>query len=74
MAAAKLTASDAVMRVVAVGLALTGITMFVCGIAMFWGPLRQVLAAPVVMALGVAVYVGGRAGWWIVEEGRRTRP
>ncbi|WP_392971244.1 hypothetical protein [Streptomyces sp. LN245] len=73
MTAARLTASDVIMRVVAVGASLTGIGVFVCGVAMFWGPPREVLAAPVVMVLGVMMYVGGRTGWWIVEEDRRRR-
>lgn len=35
---------------------------------MFWGPLRQVLLAPVMMALGVAAYVAARALWWTVKQ------
>ncbi|MER5903067.1 hypothetical protein ABT150_23660 [Streptomyces mirabilis] len=73
MATGRLTASDVVMRVVAVGLALTGVAMVVVGIAMFWGPLRQVLAAPVVVLMGVAAYIGGRAAWWIVDQDVQAR-
>jgi Na+/melibiose symporter-like transporter len=74
MTTGRLAASDVVMRVVSIGLALTGVAMFVAAITMFWGPLRQVLAAPVFMALGVMVYIGGRVAWWIVEQDRRARP
>lgn len=74
MTAGRLTPYDIYRRVMATVIALTGVAVFVVGVAMFWGPLRQVLAAPVAMALGVMVYVGGRTMWWFVEEDLRARP
>ncbi|WP_330328159.1 hypothetical protein [Streptomyces pseudovenezuelae] len=73
MATVSLTASDIVRRVLAVGITLCGVVFFVGGIMMFWGPLRQVLVAPVIMAFGVAGYVGGRTMWWLVAEDLRVR-
>lgn len=73
MTAGRLTASDVFMRVVATGIALTGIATAVAGVAMFWGPLRQVLAAPLIVAMGVMAYIAGRALWWTVDQDVRGR-
>jgi nitrogen fixation-related uncharacterized protein len=73
MTAGRLTVSDVFMRVVATGIALTGIAIAVGGVALFWGPMRQVLAGPVVVAMGVMAYIGGRALWWTVDQDVRAR-
>lgn len=73
MATARLTAYDVVRRVLAVGVALSGVVLVIVGIMMFWGPLREVLAAPVVMMLGVIAYVVGSIMWWLVDEDLRKR-
>lgn len=73
MATVSLTAYDVVRRVLAVGMALTGVVIVVGGVLMFWGPLRQVLAGPVMVAIGAAAYVAGRTMWWLVEEDLRAR-
>lgn len=73
MAAGRLAVSDVFMRVVATGIALTGIAIAVGGVALFWGPLRQVLAAPLVVVAGVAAYIAGRALWWTVDQDVRAR-
>jgi len=73
MTAGRLTVSDVFTRVVATGVALTGIAMAVVGIALLWGPLGQVLVAPVVVAIGVMAYIAGRALWWTVDQDVRAR-
>jgi Na+/melibiose symporter-like transporter len=73
MATVSLTAYDIVRRVLAVGAALSGVALVVAGITMFWGPLREVLAAPVVMLCGVIAYVAGSTMWWFVDEDLRAR-
>jgi Na+/melibiose symporter-like transporter len=73
MATVSLTAYDIVRRVLAVGAALSGVALVVAGITMFWGPLREILAAPVVMLCGVIAYVAGRIMWWFVDEDLRAR-
>jgi cytochrome b subunit of formate dehydrogenase len=73
MATVRLTAYDVVRRVLAVGAALCGVVLVVGGVTMFWGPLRQVLAAPVIMVLGVIAYVAGRTMWWLVDQDLRAR-
>jgi cytochrome b subunit of formate dehydrogenase len=73
MAAVRLTAYDIIRRVLAVGTALAGIALFVAGITMFWGPLREVWAAPVVTAVGVVWYVAGSIMWWFVDQDLRAR-
>lgn len=69
----RLTPSDVVLRVVATGIAFTGIGIVVAGVALFWGPLRQVLVAPVFVVLGVLAYIAGRALWGTVSEDARAR-
>lgn len=73
MAVVSLTAYDIVRRVLAVGAALAGVALVVVGITMFWGPWREVLAAPVVMMFGVIAYVAGRTMWWLVDRDLRAR-
>ena len=74
MAAIRLTPSDVVLRAIAVAVSLTGAAISVGGVAMFWGPLRQVLAAPFIVALGVAAYIVGRAMWGTTDQDVRARP
>jgi hypothetical protein len=73
MATASLTGYDVVRRVLAVGTALTGVGIAVVGVLMFWGPMRQVLAAPVFVVLGAAAYIGARTMWWLVAQDLRAR-
>lgn len=71
--AGRLTSFDVVRRVVAAGMALAGVGIVVAGVTMFWGPLREVLAAPVVVVMGVIMYIGGRTMWWIIDQDVRAR-
>jgi hypothetical protein len=48
-----------------------GIGLAVVGICMFWGPLRQVLAAPVIVLIGYFVNVLGR--WQLRGKRREIR-
>jgi amino acid permease len=73
MAAARLTAYDIARRVLAVGAALWGVALVVVGITMFWGSLRDVLSAPVVIVCGVISYVAGSVMWWFVDRDLRAR-
>jgi hypothetical protein len=68
MADSRLSVGDRVMLGISVTLAVTGLATVVTGVAMFWGELRQVLLAPVAIALGVAAYVAARALWWTVKQ------
>jgi hypothetical protein len=47
---------------------LIGLAFVGCGIAMFWGPLRQVLAAPLIIGGGVIAYLLGRWQVWGVRQ------
>jgi hypothetical protein len=59
---------DVFRRCLALALTACSVTFIVLGVAMFWGPLRQVLAAPVVIVLGMLGYVASRALWLVVKE------
>jgi len=54
-------------------MALCGVVVVVCGIAMFWGSLRQVLVAPVMIGIGVGVYIAARTMWWLVDRDLQAR-
>jgi cytochrome b subunit of formate dehydrogenase len=73
MATASLTAYDVFMRIVATAIALCGVGMAVCGVGLFWGPLRHVLVAPVIVAIGMMAYIAGRALWRTVDHDLRAR-
>lgn len=73
MTTSRLAPSDVVLRVAATGIALCGVGIAVAGVALFWGPLRHVLVAPVFVALGVLAYIAGRALWGTVSEDARAR-
>ncbi|MGY0023729.1 hypothetical protein ACVHNB_32765 [Streptomyces sp. YJ-C3] len=65
-----MSAADRTLLATGYAVSALGIVTAVCGIAMFWGPLRQVLGAPAIIAIGIGTYVLGR---WYVYEVRRGR-
>jgi hypothetical protein len=69
----RLTPPDVVTRIAATGIALCGVGIAVVGVALFWGPLRQVLVAPVIVVVGVMAYIAGRGLWGTVDQGVRAR-
>jgi len=64
----RLSLLDRFMLTVSLALLVAALVMVASGIAMFWGPLRQVLLAPIVIAIGAAAYVASRALWWTVTQ------
>ncbi|MEU6543851.1 hypothetical protein [Streptomyces sp. NPDC046859] len=68
MADDTLSLGDRILLAISLLLVATGIGTFAAGVAMFWGPPRQVMCAPLVMALGAAAYVGARALWSTVRR------
>jgi NADH:ubiquinone oxidoreductase subunit B-like Fe-S oxidoreductase len=61
-------ASKVFHGVIGYGLACCALGMIGVGVAMFWGPLRQMLAAPVVIVIGVAVYVAARMLQYVYKQ------
>jgi hypothetical protein len=63
-----LSVSDRIILGASLGVSVAAIGLVAGGVAMFWGPFRQVLLAPVMIAIGVAAYVASRALWWMVKQ------
>jgi len=68
MDGSRLSFLDRFMLSVSLALSATSVVLVATGITMFWGPLRQVLSAPVVIVIGVAAYVASRVLWWTVKQ------
>lgn len=49
------------------GMVACSLALVACGAAFLWGPLRQVLLAPVVIVLGCAAYVVARTYQYVTR-------
>jgi ABC-type xylose transport system permease subunit len=64
-------ASDRVRLAVGYVVSLLGLAMVGCSVPLFWGPWKQVLAAPLLIACGCLGYLLGRVQvYWVRREVR----
>lgn len=66
-----MTASDRFGYALGYTACAIGIGAAAYGVTMFWGPLREVLCAPAMVAIGATAYVLGR--WQVYGMRQETR-
>ncbi|QES25785.1 hypothetical protein DEJ47_04365 [Streptomyces venezuelae] len=67
MAESRIPPADRLMLGLSLLASAVGIAFVVIGVTMFWGPLREVLLAPVAICVGAVVYFLSRALWWTLR-------
>lgn len=66
-----MTASDRIGYALGYAASALGVGIIACGITLFWGSFRNVLCAPILIAMGATVYVLGR--WQVYVMRQETR-